>query len=392
MAFITRLASGKLQVRYRVTVDGAQVSRKESFATRREAEIRKAEVERLYEPRGNASPPDLTLGELIPRYLKSREGHVEPTTLEGYRRNLAYLVQQLGRVKVRRITPGMLNQAFLQLRRVGGHQGSALAPRTVKHVRRAAHHLFRYARIERMITDNPVDLTEPVKVPTRQATTRAFSLAQAQQAMQAAGPSPWPQIIFVAVTTGLRRGEILGLAWRAIYLDGGKLMVVQACIEPKAGGPYWLRPSVKTESSAREVMLDAGQVAYLKAWRAEQQERCLRLGVRWNQATALVFGDADAGDVARPLRPSSVSGHLSYVAHRKLGIPAGVLACHGYRHTHGTELYEAGETVKDISVRLGHSDTRITENLYVKPGEARARRVAERAGVVFAGLLPKGGG
>lgn len=388
MASITRLASGKHQVRYRVTVDGAQEPRKESFATRREAEIRKAEVERLYEPRGNAAPPDLTLAELIIRYLKSREGHVEPTSLEGYVRGLRYLCEQLGGAKVRRITPGMLNAAFLRLRQAGGHNGRPLSPMTVKHIRRISHHLFRYARIEKLITDNPVDLTEPVKVPTRRATSRAFSLGQVQQAMRLAGPSPWPEIIFMAVTTGARRGEILGLSWAAVDLNVGKIEIRQTCIEPKAGGSYWLRPAVKTESSAREIHLDQGQVVYLRAWRAEQQERCLRLGVRWNEATALVFGDTDAGDVARPLRPSAVSGHLAYVMHRKLGIPPGVLAFHGLRHCHGTELYGAGETVKDISLRLGHSDTRITENLYVTPGEERARRVAERAGAVFAGLLP----
>jgi hypothetical protein len=74
MASITKLPSGRYQLRYRVTVDGAQEARKESFTSRREAEIRKSEVERLYEPRGSAAPPDLLLTELAARYLKARGG------------------------------------------------------------------------------------------------------------------------------------------------------------------------------------------------------------------------------------------------------------------------------------------------------------------------------
>jgi integrase len=292
-------------------------------------------------------------------------------------------------VKVRQVTPALLNEAFKRLRESGGHGGRPLAPRTVLHVRRVSHHLFRHARIEKLITDNPVALTEPVKVPTRRATTRAFSLAEAQEAMRLAGPSPWPEIIFVAVTTGLRRGEFLALAWDAVDLDAGKLEVRQAVIEPKSGGPFWLRPSVKTESSARQVHLDQGQVAYLRAWRAEQQERCLRLGIRWNPKTALVFGDTDAGDVGRPLRPARVSGHLSQLMHKKLGLPTGKLGCHGFRHTMATAWFEAGVPIKDISLRLGHSTPRITEALYVTPGEDRARKVAEQGGAVFADLLAK---
>ncbi|HLM92248.1 MAG TPA: site-specific integrase [Gaiellaceae bacterium] len=158
----------------------------------------------------------------------------------------------------------------------------------------------------------------------------------------------------LAASTGLRRGEVLGLAWDAVDLEGGRVAVRQtltvADYEARLAPP-------KTERSRREVALDGETTAALREHRNRQIEERLAAGEAWANEAGLVFTDA----LGRPLHPQGFSEVFErYVA------AAGLrrIPLHGLRHTHATLALQAGVHPKVVCDRLGHFSAAFTLDTY----------------------------
>jgi len=365
---------------WRVWTGDQHRQRSRTFASRREAQAHADQMERLYEQRGVVAPAEQTTAQFVARYLQWREQSLTKSTLAGYRRNLDYLLAHVGAVPLLRLTPETLDIAYTELRARGGKDGRPLHPRTVGHIHRAAHTAFAQAMKWRLISTNPASQATPPKVPLLRAV--APTLEQVQRLIEAAGDrEPWPQLIILAVSTGLRRGELLGLAWQSVDLEDGWLHVGQVC--EQAGKEFGLRPVPKTKTSQRRIGLAPDVCTMLRAWRTRLKENALQLGLGWRE-DALVFPDLAAGSVAAPYVPSRISGHAAYLK-RRAGLPANVQALHGLRHRHASSLMHL--PLKLVSDRLGHSSVRITADLYQHGDEASARMVADAAGSAFGTLV-----
>jgi integrase len=173
------------------------------------------------------------------------------------------------------------------------------------------------------------------------------------QLVRAADGSNWYLPLFLAVTTGLRRGEILGLRWGDVDLANKRLHVSQVVSETK-GQLQFKEP--KTARGRRVVTLPNVTVEALKAYRAEQAVKWLALGVGRDDAT-LLFSD-DGGNA---LVPSSMTKAVSYFL-AKIGAPWASLKT--LRHSHATQLLKSGTHPKVASERLGHSSVSITLDIY----------------------------
>jgi integrase len=175
-------------------------------------------------------------------------------------------------------------------------------------------------------------------------------------------------IIFVALGTGLRRGEMLGLRWSDIDLERRFLTVRQSLEQTKAGLRF--KPP-KTKGSRRRIDLSLSLVEVLQRHRAKQAAARLALGLR-SDPDLLVFSRID-GD---PMQPDTLTKTFTrIVAAAKIRR----ITFHGLRHTHATDLLRAGVHPKIASERLGHSTIAITMDTYshAMPGlqEDAAQRI-----------------
>jgi integrase len=155
------------------------------------------------------------------------------------------------------------------------------------------------------------------------------------------------------LTTGLRRGETLGLAWADVDLDAGRLTVRQtlAYVGTKA-----VLSETKTARSRRLVALAPVTVAALKAHRAGQAEERLAIGGGYRE-TGLVFAHVD-GSALNPATVSRVFDRL--VTEAK--VPR--ITLHGTRHTWATLALLEGIPAKVVAEVLGHSSTQVTLDVY----------------------------
>jgi integrase len=152
---------------------------------------------------------------------------------------------------------------------------------------------------------------------------------------------------------GFRRGEIRALA-DADVGTGRAAVTVNAALVQVGGRLVWGRP--KSKAGERVVGLDRGSVAAVTAHRTLRKRERLAAGEAWAESGRM-FTD-ELGD---RLHPEYVSRRFRELA-KAAGLP--VIKFHAGRHTAATLALEAGVDIKIVSEQLGHSTTRITQDLY----------------------------
>ncbi|WP_411350351.1 site-specific integrase [Paenibacillus sp. WLX2291] len=166
----------------------------------------------------------------------------------------------------------------------------------------------------------------------------------------------WRVMITLALTTGLRRGELLGLEWHHIDMDTGTIDVSQSVSTTVAGIAKVKTP--KTKNSKRKVAVPASVLTELKEYYLYRRKEKLKIGDAW-QGGERFFVFAHIDDKAfhheRPylwFRKFIQKNNLRYIRF------------HDLRHTSATLLINQGVHAKIISERLGHGSISITMNIY----------------------------
>jgi integrase len=175
------------------------------------------------------------------------------------------------------------------------------------------------------------------------------------------------------MTTGMRRGEVVGLRWQDVDLDGRCLFIVQQITEVRGRSVVG---TPKTRRGARVVPLDDGTVGRLRAHHEVQALERAAWDAGWHDS-GLVFTREDG----RSLRPEYVTRHFQKLAD-DAGLP--VIRLHDLRHTNASIALAAGVDIKVVSDRLGHSTTAITADLYTHVNRNVGRAAADRIADVLA--------
>jgi len=165
---------------------------------------------------------------------------------------------------------------------------------------------------------------------------------------------PLYPIVALALGTGMRRGELLGLQWGDVDLDGATARVERSLEETSTGVRY---KSPKTKSGRRVISLPPSAVEALRAHRRQQLELRVALGHGRVETETPVF--CTAGE--RPLSPNNLSRDWHRVVVAR-GLPK--VMFHVLRHSHASALIASGMDVVSVSKRLGHGSPAITLTVY----------------------------
>jgi integrase len=189
-----------------------------------------------------------------------------------------------------------------------------------------------------------------------QEEAKALSPIQVRALLTAAGEARNAALYVVAVHTGLRQGELLGLQWDSVDLEGGKLSVRRSLKVTNQGLAFG---STKNKASRRSVPLSKSAMAALKAHRLRQNEERLRLGELWEDH-GLVFPNR----IGKPINHCNLynrefKGLLVKAGLRDLGF-----TFHSLRHTFATELFARRMHPKIVQSLLGHSSITQTMDRY----------------------------
>jgi integrase len=287
-----------------------------------------------------------SLNDFLDKWSRDWAVHnVSAKSAERYLELRLHVRPQLGAKAIQSIGVQDLNALYASL-----HE--KLSPRTVKHVHRLLHRVLGHATKWGLVKRNVAALTDAPRVPVKEAA--ALQLTEIPTMLAGLRGRMLYPIAVVALGTGMRRGELCGLRWRDVDLDGGSLRVEQS-LEQTRGGLRFKQP--KSARSRRSISLSPAVVAELRAhWKAQQEQR-LALGLGKAPADSLVFARWDG----KPRSPDKLSTDFSATMNR-IGLPH--ITLHSLRHTHASQLITGGMDILTVSRRLGHGSPAITLNVY----------------------------
>ena len=289
----------------------------------------------------------LKLGEYLGRWLEdSVKGTVRNTTYERYEQiSRMHIVPMLGGVKLKALSPTHVRGLYKE-------KLSSLSPRTIQYIHVTLHKALKQAVRDGLIPRNATEAVKPPQVPREEISP--MSPEQVKMLLDAASGDRLEALYVLAVHSGLRQGELLGLKWDDIDLEAGALHVRRALTTAR-GGPRLAAP--KTKGSRRRVSLTGAAAEALKGHLECQLEEIDRAGSLW-QENGLVF----ASEAGAPLDRRDVTSRRFKPLLERAGLPH--FRFHDLRHTCATLLLTQNVNPKVVSEMLGHSSIAITLDTY----------------------------
>lgn len=296
-----------------------------------------------------------TFAEHARKWLATQASKVAPKTHERHTEIVEkHLVPALGAHRIQKITATMIDAYYATALIDGRRNGKGgLSAQTVVHHHRVVYAVLKHATRKRAVTRNVAQEADPPTPDKRDV--QALDEAQTARVIIAAEGSIWYAPLLISASTGLRRGEVLGLRWRDVDLERAKIHVAQVLQQV---GKKVITKEPKTPGSRRAVALPTFAVEALRRHRAAQAEQRLALGVPRDDV-AFVFADA----LGEPLKPSNMTKAFERIR-VKARVPR--VSLHALRHSHASHLLKSGVNPKVVSERLGHSKVNITLDLYSK--------------------------
>jgi len=294
----------------------------------------------------------LKVGEYLERWLESSvRGNVSPRTYTNYRLQVRrHLVPALGRIKLKDLTPFKVQGLYRSKLDAGLSNASVRYTHTVLH--RALKQAVKWSLVPR----NVAEAVDPPRVRREEITP--LSPEQSRALLAAAEGDRFEALYVVALTCGLRQGEILGLKWSDVDLDARTLRVNRQVQRLRRdGSPGRLAFSEPKNASRRTVPLTASAVETLKRHGRRQAEERMRVGSLYEDE-GLLF----ASEIGTPLDAQNVVNRSFKPLLESAGLPS--IRFHDLRHTCATLLLAKGVHPKLVQALLGHASIGITMDLY----------------------------
>ena len=324
--------------------------------TRRDAEAKLAEVQHGLNTGGFVKPTKLTLAVFLRRWLQDYAAtNVRPRTFEGYRSIIeSHLIRKLGSVHLAELQPTHLQayySALLTKGRLDGRPGGVSPSTALNHHRvlsEALSHAVRWGLVGRNVAQ-AVDPPQP-----RRKEPTILDAPGITRVLEAVQGSIYYPIVHLALFTGVRRSEVLGLRWQAVDLANRTLSIIQVLLQLSNGELIVQEP--KTTKSRRLIALSPAAVLGLRAHRDRQEADREVMGLTL-EPSELVFAQADGS----PLRPNTLTQAFRRSV-RRAGLNG--VRFHDLRHTHASLMLRQGVHPKIVQERLGHATISTTLDIY----------------------------
>lgn len=257
-----------------------------------------------------------------------------------------HLIPGIGHFKLQKLTTQQVQSFYAKKLREG------VTFSRLRNINGALHTALEHARRAKLVSINVCD---DIRLPAREEPNRQFLTSeQAHLLLQKVKEHQLEMILILALATGMREGELVGLRWSDVDLEAGMLRINRTVTYVTGYGNVEGEP--KTAKGKRNIMLPQFVMTALRHHYVMQEKRRLEFGSAW-VARDLVFPEKD-GDFI-------VANTLLRRFHRllkEIGLPR--MRFHDLRHSTATLLLSMGVPLKVVQELLGHSSVDITANVY----------------------------
>jgi len=338
------------------------------FATKKEAE--RAMVEKIAEiNRGDyVEPSKMTVREFLNMWLLDEVKPNRKTTTYDLYRSLSknHIIPEIGNIPLNKLTTIHIHRFSKSLLDKG------VSPTTTKFNIRIIKVALNWAVKMQLIPKNPAANFQTSVKPAG-SEMKVWTDQQVNQFLQAARGSKYYPAYYLAVSTGMRIGEILGLKWSDVDFDQGVISIRRILQRTSEG--LKLVDQTKTTKSRRLINISPSTVEVLKKHRIKQKEEMIKYNYR---NADLVFTTRSG----KPVEPRTFREYFATIV-KKAGLPR--IRFHDLRHTHATLLLQQGVHPKIVSERLGHTSISMTLDIYSHVIPSMQKEAAEMFDQIIAG-------
>ena len=328
------------EARYTVGIDlgtGKQIQKSISGKTQREVAKRLKEITTSIDTGTYLPSCKLTVGEWLNTWISEYTADWKPLTVSNYSKQIKkHLIPRLGAAKLEDLDTHTIQLFYNSLTKSG------LAPKTVKNIHGVLHAALEQAISNGYISKNP---TAGCKLP---------KVVRPEIKLKEAKKDAYDNLFIVAMFTGMRQGELLGLSWDNVNFKTGQITIKQQ-LQCK-DGVYFL----ETPKSGKCRVLSPAPVV-MEALKDEQQQQNANkqiVGAAWENKWNLAFTDALGKNLVR----RTVVKHFKAVIERA-NIPSDV-RFHDLRHSFAVTSLYSGDDVKTVQANLGHATAQFTLDVY----------------------------
>ena len=352
---IKRLSNNKYKITIELGYDilGNRKRKTETFnGTKAEATIREAELMKKFYHIGQSSNiSDLNFEEYSQIFVAKYCDKIGLVTKDGYVRSLKMIIPIIGKIKLNKITPLVLDNMYQKLKI--GEKGQELGYHSMYAYYKLINVMFNQAIKWELIDKNPnLKANKPKKEKTER---RYYDLEQVHKLLSCLSNEriKYRTLITLALDSGMRRSEICALRWSDVDFDTNtikinkSLKVVKGIVDES---------NTKTENSKREIIVSNATINLLKEYKEWQDNYIKEMGKKWI-GTDRVFTSKE-GNYMYP----STCDHTLRKIIKKYNLEP--ICFHELRHTSASILIHKGINPKAVSQRLGHADTSITMEIY----------------------------
>lgn len=258
-----------------------------------------------------------------------------------------------------------------------GNSEKKLTRKTIRNHHIVIHSILSTAVDWNILTNNPAERAKPQKVTKTQA--KYYNDEQVADMLNALRSEPlmYMTMIYLAIDTGLREGELTGLKWEDINFNTCEININKQRHYITGIGNIEGKP--KTDAGVRTVTASKTVIAFLKEYKKQQNENQLKFGTAW-QNGQYVFLHEDGSPISTQLPYKWFTKFLN-----RHNLPK--ITFHQLRHTNASLLISSGEDIVTVSGRLGHADKNVTLNTYSHIIKSKEAQVANKMDEFYLSVL-----
>ena len=342
---------------------GKQIMRSVYAKTKREVREKLNKILTDIQEGAYIEPTSITVGQWLDTWLKEYKINLRPETKASYEMHIRiHLKPDLGKIRLNKLTTHQIQHLYNKLINERG-----LSPKTVKNIHGALHAALEQAKINGYLRINPSEGTTLPKIEKEEL--KVMDTQDVSAFLRAIKGDEYELPLFVALFTGLRQGELLGLTWDCVDFEKGTLLINKQHNRAKGEKEFHFSPLKNSRPrclTAASAVMDA-----LKEQQRRQAQWATELGSAWDNSENLVF----TTQMGRYINNKTIWMNFKRIV-TELGMPE--LRFHDLRHTFSINSLQAGDDIKTVQENLGHATASFTLATYAHATLRMKRESANR--------------